>query len=179
MRFESTNVDGVFVLAVEPREDERGLFARTVDAAELEARSLVSSWSQCSTSYNRRAGTLRGLHLQVAPHQETKLVRCTRGAIFDVAADLRASSPTHHRWVGVELTADNRRALYVPKGCAHGFLTLADDSEVLYMIDEPYVGEAARGVRWDDPAFGVAWPTAGLEVTMSERDRTYPDVAAA
>jgi dTDP-4-dehydrorhamnose 3,5-epimerase len=175
--FEQTDVDGALVLLPQAREDERGLFARTVDAEELRSRGLASVWVQCSTSYNRRAGTLRGLHYQAAPHEETKLVRCTRGAIFDVVVDLRPASHTHRRWAGVELSQENRQSLYVPKGCAHGFLTLTDDAEVLYMMDEPYVGEAARGVRWNDPAFGVAWPAEGLELTMSERDHSYPDIA--
>ncbi len=177
MQFEPTDVDGAFLLLPQPRKDERGLFARTVDAAELRVRGLASVWVQCSTSYNRHAGTLRGLHFQARPHEETKLVRCTRGAIFDVVADLRSASQTCHRWAGVELTQENRQSLYVPKGCAHGFLTLTDDAEVLYMMDEPYAGEAARGVRWNDPAIGVTWPTEGLELTMSERDRSYPEIA--
>ena len=176
--FEETDVDGAFVVAPEPREDERGLFARTVDAEELRERGLSSEWVQCSTSFNRRAGTLRGLHFQIAPHEETKLVRCTRGAVFDVVVDLRPASPTRHRWAGAELSADNRLALYSPRGCAHGFLTLTDQAEVLYMMDAPHFAQAARGVRWNDPAFGVVWPVAGLELTMSERDRTYPDVVS-
>ena len=175
MTFEPTAVAGAVVVVPEPVEDERGLFARTVDRDAFAAHGLPTDWVQCSTSYSRNAGTLRGMHLQVRPHEEAKLVRCVRGAVYDVAVDLRPESASFRAWAGVELTAENRRALHVPRGCAHGFLTLTDGSEVLYMMDAPYVPEAARGVRWDDPAFGIDWPAAVAPRLIAERDATYPD----
>jgi dTDP-4-dehydrorhamnose 3,5-epimerase len=177
--FETTVVAGAFLVVPELVEDERGGFARTVDRDAFAACGLPTDWVQCSTSYNRRAGTLRGLHFQAAPHEETKLVRCTRGAIFDVALDLRVGSDTFRAWAGVRLDADNRRSLLVPKGCAHGFITLADDTEILYMMDSPYVPGAARGVRWDDPAFGIEWPAEASSPLLAPRDAGYPDWAGA
>jgi dTDP-4-dehydrorhamnose 3,5-epimerase len=174
MRLVETSLQGVLLVELEHLGDERGYFARTYDAAEM------SPIVQMSTSFNVRAGTLRGLHFQREPHGESKLVRCTRGAIFDVAVDLRPGSPTLHEWFSVELSAGNGRALLIAPGFAHGFQTLADDSEVLYAMDAPYVGEAASGVRWDDPAFAIDWPDpppGGR--TMSERDAAYPDVGGA
>jgi dTDP-4-dehydrorhamnose 3,5-epimerase len=173
MIFEATEIDGVWVIGPERHEDERGFFARIWDAAEFARRGLRLDPVQASISFNRLRGTLRGMHYQEEPHAEAKLVRCTAGAIFDVAVDLRRSSPTFCRWHGVELTAENRLALYVPEGCAHGFLTLADDTEIGYQISVPHVPAAARGVRYDDPAFGILWP--GEVVVINERDRTYPD----
>jgi dTDP-4-dehydrorhamnose 3,5-epimerase len=173
MRFNETRVIGAWVVEPDLQVDERGAFARTWDVDEFAQRGLESSLVQCSISVNTRRGTLRGLHFQVAPHEETKLVRCTRGAIFDVAVDLRRDSPTFTRWSGVELSADNRLALYVPKGCAHGFLTLADDAEVLYQMTAAYAPDAARGVRYDDPSFDIEWPDA--VVVVNARDRSYPD----
>jgi dTDP-4-dehydrorhamnose 3,5-epimerase len=129
---------------------------------------------QCSISFNARKGTLRGLHYQAVPHAETKLVRCTKGAIYDVVVDLRPRSPTFREWTAVELTAEKRNMVYVPEGCAHGFLTLEDESEVFYQMSEFYDAESARGVRWDDPAFQIAWP--GKVEVISERDRTYPNI---
>ena len=164
------------IIEPELHADERGAFARTYCADELRANGLDPRISQCSTSFNRQAGTLRGLHYQRQPHAEVKLVRCTTGAIFDVAVDLRPGSPTYCRWVGIELTAENRRALYVPEGCAHGFLTLVDGSEVFYQISSPYVAEAGTGVRWDDPAFGVQWPST--PIVIAERDAGYPDFSS-
>ena len=155
MIFEPTGIGGVWVIEPERFEDERGFFARTWDTGEFEQRGLNGRLVQCSISHNGHRGTLRGLHYQAAPHEEAKLVRCTAGAIFDVAVDLRPDSPTYTRWFGVELSADNRLALYIPEGCAHGFLTLADDSEVMYQISELWAPDAARGVRWDDPAFRI------------------------
>jgi dTDP-4-dehydrorhamnose 3,5-epimerase len=166
------------VVESERIEDERGFFARTFSTEEFAERGLDVRVDQCSTSFNARVGTLRGLHYQAAPHGEAKLVRCTRGAIYDVAVDLRSGSSSYLRWVGVELSADNGRALFVPEGCAHGFQALVDATEVLYQISTPYVPSAARGVRWDDPAFGVEWPPAPQGGrTMSARDATYPDFA--
>jgi dTDP-4-dehydrorhamnose 3,5-epimerase len=172
--FTETGLPGAWLVEPEPIADERGFFARTFDADAFAERGMRAAFPQCSVSYNARAGTLRGLHFQAAPHAEAKLVRCTAGAIFDVIVDLREGSPTRGRWTGVELSAENRRALYVPEGFAHGFQTLADASEVLYQISAPYVPDAARGVRWDDTAFGITWPPAGARV-MSERDRAYAD----
>jgi dTDP-4-dehydrorhamnose 3,5-epimerase len=174
--FVETPVAGALVVEPQPIEDERGFFARTFSTEEFAVRGLDSRVDQCSTSLNAKAGTVRGLHYQAAPHGETKLVRCTRGAIYDVAVDLRPGSPTYLRWAGVELSAENRLALYVPEGCAHGFQTLVDGAEVLYQISTPHVAGAARGVRWDDPAFGIDWPEAppGGRV-MSVRDAKYPD----
>jgi dTDP-4-dehydrorhamnose 3,5-epimerase len=175
MILRETQIDGVRIVEPERHDDERGFFARTWDASEFAAHGLNGRLVQTSISYNRLRGTLRGLHYQAAPHEEAKLVRCTAGAIFDVAVDLRPSSPTVAQWVGVELSAVNRLALYVPEGCAHGFLTLTDDSEVAYQISEFHAPEAARGVRYDDPAFSIDWPDE--VVIVNERDRTYPDFA--
>jgi dTDP-4-dehydrorhamnose 3,5-epimerase len=175
VRFTETPLPGAWVIELEELGDERGWFARTFDAAEFRARGLNPDVVQCNASFNRRAGTLRGMHYQAEPHGESKLVRCVRGAIFDVAVDLRPDSPTHRDWHGVELSAENRLAFYVPAGLAHGFQTLTDDSEVLYQMGDPYVPEAARGVRFDDPAFEINWPEPDGERTVSERDVGYPD----
>jgi dTDP-4-dehydrorhamnose 3,5-epimerase len=177
MILRETRIGSVWVVEPDKLEDERGFFARTWDPVEFAERGLNPKLAQCSLSYNRAAGTLRGLHYQAAPHEEAKLVRCTAGAIFDVALDLRLGSPTLGEWFGIELTAANRLALYVPEGCAHGFVTLDDDSEVQYQISERYVPEAARGVRWDDRAFGISWPRN--VVVINERDRSYPDFGMA
>ena len=142
----------------EPHVDERGFFARTFSAEEFARLGLNPMVAQCSISFNERRGTLRGLHLQAPPHTEAKLVRCTQGRMFDVAVDLRTASSTYLRWTATELSAENRRSLYVPEGCAHGFLTLADATEVSYQISRGYVAEAGSGYRWDDPAFGIDWP---------------------
>jgi dTDP-4-dehydrorhamnose 3,5-epimerase len=174
VRFVPTKLEGAFVVEPERHEDERGFFARTWSADDFAERGLVGGLSQCSISRNSKAGTLRGMHFQTAPHEEAKLVRCTAGAILDVIVDLRPESPTHAEWVGVELTAENGTALYIPKGCAHGFQTLVDGAEVFYMISDPYVPAAASGVRWDDPAFGIDWPPAHARV-INERDRSWPD----
>jgi dTDP-4-dehydrorhamnose 3,5-epimerase len=171
--FIPTALSGALVIEPEPASDSRGLFARTWCRRELAAQGLDTELAQCSTSFNKRKGTLRGMHYQAAPFAETKIVRCTRGAIHDVIIDLRPDSPTYTRHVAVVLTAEDRKALYVPKGFAHGFQTLEDDTEVFYQISEFYSPEHSRGVRWDDPAFGIAWPQD--ERTMSERDRRYPD----
>lgn len=173
MKFVGTRVEGAFVLEIEPRRDERGYFARTFDRAEFRRRGLAASFAECSVSFNERRGTLRGLHYQVRPHQEAKLVRCTRGRIHDVILDLRPGSPTRGRWHSVELGADTGRILYVPKGVAHGFLTLEARSEVYYEISAAHHPECARGVRWNDPRFAIRWPFR--PAVISERDRTYPD----
>lgn len=167
---------GLYVIELEQLDDERGWFARTFDGEAFEQAGLDPTNVQCSASYSARAGTLRGLHFQRAPHEEDKLVRCTRGAIFDAVVDLRPDSDTYCDWFGIELTPSNGRQLYVPKGLAHGFQTLADDTEVHYSMSTPYVPGAGDGVRFDDPAFGIDWPQppdGGLIV--SDRDREYPD----
>jgi dTDP-4-dehydrorhamnose 3,5-epimerase len=177
VKLSRTRLAGVLEVDVEPLEDERGFFARTFDAAQFAEAGLEAAVIQCNVSYNRRRDTLRGLHYQADPHGEAKLVRCIAGAIWDVAVDIRPDSPTFRQWHGVELSAANRRALYIGPGLAHGFQTLADDSEVEYQMGTAYVPEAARGVRWDDPAFAIDWPPAAGERIMSDRDRTYPDFA--
>ncbi len=178
MRFEETPLPGAWVIDVDALSDERGWFARTFDQAEFAARGLCAEVVQANASFNARRDTLRGLHYQAEPHGESKLVRCVRGAVFDVAVDLRPESPTHCGWHAVELSADNRRMFYIPAGLAHGFQTLTDDCELHYLMGRRYVPEAARGVRWDDRAFAVAWPESAGERTMSERDRGYPDYAS-
>jgi dTDP-4-dehydrorhamnose 3,5-epimerase len=173
MIFRETRIPDVWVVDPERHVDERGFFARTWDTREFAERGLNGSLVQCSVSFNAVRGTLRGLHYQAPPHEEAKLVRCTAGAIFDVAIDLRPDSPSYRAWFGLELSADNRLALYVPEGCAHGFLTLADEAEVFYQMSEFWVPDAARGARFDDLAFGIEWP--GEIAVVNERDRTYPD----
>ena len=175
MRFTETKVAGAFLIEPEPIADERGFFARTWCREEFADHGLNPELAQANISFNHHKGTLRGLHYQAAPHEEAKLVRCTRGAIWDLALDLRPGSPTYRAWSGAELSDANRAMLYVPEGCAHGFLTLTDDAEVAYQMSAPYAPEAARGVRFDDPAFGISWP--GEVVVVNERDRGYPDVA--
>jgi dTDP-4-dehydrorhamnose 3,5-epimerase len=174
MKFTPLALQGAYVVEIDRHEDERGFFARTWDRDEFAALGLPGEVVQCSVSRNTLAGTLRGLHFQAAPHAETKLVRCTRGTIYDVIVDLRVDSPTHTHWVAVELDAGRANALFVPRGFAHGFQTLRDDSEVFYMMSTPYVAEASTGVRWDDPAFGIDWPPAVSRV-MSPRDAAWPD----
>ena len=176
MIFTPAPLAGAFVIEPERKADERGFFARTFSAGEFREHGLCAEFVQCSVSFNAKAGTLRGMHYQAAPHAETKLVRVTQGAIFDVIVDLRPQSKTFKRWFGAELSADNRRALYIPEGFAHGFQTLSDGAEVFYQISPAYVPDAARGVRWDDPAFGIDWPKAARRI-LSERDRSYPDFA--
>lgn len=175
MLFRETPIAGAWVVEVEPLPDERGMFARTFDATAFAERGLSTDFVQASTSFNRHAGTLRGMHYQADPHAESKLVRCTAGAVYDVLLDLRPDSAGYRRWHGVELSSEARNAVYVPRGVAHGFQTLVDAAEVLYMIDTPYEPEAARGVRWDDPAFAIEWPEAPGGRVISERDRGYPD----
>ena len=173
MQFLDTAIAGTYIVEPELRADERGFFARTWSRDEFVAAGLVAEFTQCSVSFNVRRGTLRGMHYQRAPHEETKLVRCTTGRMYDVALDLRPESATCGRWVAAELSSDNHRALYIPRGCAHGFLTLEDDTEVLYQIAGDYVPASAAGVRWNDPAFGIEWPEP--VTVIAERDRCYPD----
>lgn len=175
MRFVEAPLHGAHVVELDLLGDERGWFARTYDEALFVQRGLEPVGVQCNSSFNAARGTLRGLHFQRAPHAEPKLVRCVRGAIWDVGVDLRRDSPTYRRWHAVELTADNRRGFYLPAGLAHGFQTLTDDCEVHYLMGHVYVPEAAAGVRWDDPAFAIEWPAPHGERTISARDRSYPD----
>ena len=172
MKFEPTGIEGAFVVHVEARDDERGFFARAYCADEFRANGIELPIAQCSISFNRIAGTLRGLHYQAKPHEETKLVRCTRGAIFDVVLDVRRGSTTYLQWRSIELSGDNRRMLVVPPGCAHGFQSLVDACEVFYQISVPYQPESARGLRWDDPAFAIPWPIK--TPLLSQADRSHP-----
>jgi dTDP-4-dehydrorhamnose 3,5-epimerase len=173
MKFHQTRLAGVFEVSLDLKPDERGFFARTWCQEELENQRLVARLAQCSISFNLRKGTLRGMHYQASPHEETKLVRCTQGSIYDVVVDLRSDSATFRQWAGVVLSAANRNMMYVPEGCGHGFLTLEDETEVSYHISEFYHPELSRGVRWDDPAFQIVWP--GTVEVLSDRDRSYPD----
>ena len=172
MIFTQTALPGAFIVDLELRSDDRGFFARSYCSDEFAAQGLTAPLRQCSVSYNVRKGTLRGLHYQAAPHEEHKLVRCTAGAVFDVIVDIRPHSRHYNRWFGIELTAQNHRALYVPAGFAHGFITLSDDAEVYYMISVPYSPEHAQGFRWSDPAFGIQWPLS--PGVISPRDAAYP-----
>lgn len=172
MKFEPLPLAGAWLLSPEPAIDARGFFARSFCVREFRQQQLVADFPQHSISFNRLGGTLRGLHYQAAPHAETKVVRCTRGAIYDVIVDLRAHSPTHGCWHGVELSAVNAVSLYIPAGFAHGFITLKDDSEVFYMIDREHVPGHGRAVRWDDPELAIRWPLS--PTLMSENDRQAP-----
>jgi len=173
MRFEATDLRDAFLVHLEPQRDARGSFARTFCADSFRAHGLVSDFPQHSVSQSFEAGTLRGMHFQIEPYGETKLVRCLRGAIFDVIIDLRRDSSTFCHWQGFELSADNARQLYVPRGFAHGFITLSADALVNYLISQIYVPEAAAGVRYDDPAFGVQWPV--VPTVIADKDRNWPD----
>lgn len=173
MIFEETRLPGAHVIRMEKRGDERGFFARAWCRREFEEAGLSTELAQANVSRSRTKGTLRGMHYQVPPAAETKLVRCTRGAIHDVILDLRPESPTMGEWIGVELTAENHTMLYVPEGFAHGFLTLSDDAEVFYQVSAFYAPEHERGVRWDDPRFGIEWPAE--PTVLSDKDRSWPD----
>jgi dTDP-4-dehydrorhamnose 3,5-epimerase len=173
MIFTQTPLAGAFIITPDLIEDERGFFARTFCRREFEANGLNPNLVQCNISFNKQKGTLRGMHYQVAPHAEVKLVRCTAGAIYDVIIDLRAESPTFRQWISVELTAENHHQLYVPEGFAHGYETLTDNTEVAYQVSEFYSPESERGIRWDDPAFVVSWPLPVAAV--SSKDATHPN----
>jgi dTDP-4-dehydrorhamnose 3,5-epimerase len=176
MQFTKTDLEGAWLIEPAPMRDARGWFARTFCEQEFAANGLETRFVQHSTSQNERKGTLRGMHFQRPPHAEVKLVRCLKGAVLDVVVDLNPGSATYRQWRGFELSADNRRQLYIPRGFAHGFQTLQDDSEVGYLISEFYTPEASAGVRWNDPAFGVVWP---LPISViSEKDRAWPDFQA-
>lgn len=170
--FKETKLKGAFVIEPERIEDERGFFARTFCRREFEAQGLDPNLAQCSVSFNKRKGTLRGMHYQVSPYQETKLIRCTRGAIYDVILDLRPNSPTFKQWASVELTGENGRMVYIPEGVAHGFQTLEPDTEVFYQMSESYNSESSRGVRWNDSSIVIEWPIA--QPIMSARDQALP-----
>jgi dTDP-4-dehydrorhamnose 3,5-epimerase len=172
MIFTETKLKGAFIIEPEKQEDERGFFARTWCGKEFENHGLNSGLVQCNISFNKKKGTLRGMHYQVEPHQEAKLVRCTRGSVYDMIIDLRSDSYTFKQWMAVELTGENRRMLYIPEGFAHGFQTLEDNSEIFYQMSEFYHPECARGVRWDDPTFRIKLPLA--QVIVSAKDRSYP-----
>jgi dTDP-4-dehydrorhamnose 3,5-epimerase len=174
MKFVATPVDGAYLVEPTPRVDDRGFFGRVWCTDEFAAQGLNASFVQCNDSLSRRRGTLRGLHYQVAPFSEVKLIRCVHGAIFDVLVDLRPQSPTYLRWYGAQLTGENRTMMYVPEGCAHGYLTLEDDTEVIYPVTCAYRPDAERGVRWNDPAFGIVWPEVG-PLTLSPKDEGWPD----
>ena len=173
MVFRETKLKGAFIIEPDRMEDERGFFARTFCVEEFKAHGLNLRFVQCSISFNKKKGTLRGMHYQVAPYNEVKLVRCTMGAIYDVIIDLRPGSSTFKQWIAVELTAENRKMLYIPEGFAHGFQILEDNTEVFYQMSEFYHPKRARGIRWNAPAFGITWPLS--DPIMSEKDRGSPD----
>ncbi len=177
MRFIQTKLKNAYVIEPEKFADERGFFARSWCEKEFREQGLNANLVQCNISFNNKRGTIRGMHLQIPPFAEAKLVRCTQGAIYDVIVDLRPDSATYQKWIGVELTAENRRALYVPEGFAHGFQTLADNTEVFYQMSEFYAPECARGFRWNDPTFNINWPEQVSIISL--KDREYEDYKAA
>lgn len=172
--FEPTSLDGAWLVDLERLEDERGFFARAWCQQEFETRGLVADVVQANVAYSGRKGTIRGMHYQIAPFEESKIVRCIRGAIWDVIIDMRPDSDTYRQWFGVELSAENRRQLYIPKGFAHGYQTLADDCEVFYLVSEFYSRDAERGIRWNDPHFAIAWPVLD-SIDVSAKDQSWPD----
>lgn len=174
MIFHETRIRGAYVIEIEKRGDDRGFFARGFCRKEMEGHGLNPDVSQANIAFSHSRGTLRGLHYQVFPHEETKLVRCTAGAIFDVIVDLRSASPSYRQWLGVELTAEKHSMLYVPEGCAHGYLTLADNTEIFYLVSQFYSPGAEWGVRWNDPTFGIDWP-AMERLVISDKDRNWKD----
>jgi len=175
MQFTETKIAGVLIVTPDVFSDDRGDFVPAWLPDAFVARGLDARIAQGSLALTRRRGTIRGMHFQAAPFEETKIIRAVRGAVFDVAVDLRPGSPTFHQWVGAELTAENRLAVHIPPGCAHGYQTLADDSEVFYFVSAPYSPPHQRGVRWNDPAFGIDWPL-GEPTSIHPRDASYPDV---
>jgi dTDP-4-dehydrorhamnose 3,5-epimerase len=177
LKFIETPLPGLYVVEIEPLKDDRGFFARGFCARDFQAHGLVPTLAQCNISFNEKAGTLRGLHFQALPHEEAKLVRCTQGAIYDVAIDIRPNSGTYLKWYAAELTSENRRMMFIPHGFAHGFQTLVDKSEVFYLMSEFYYPKSARGLRWNDPTLGISWPIANQ--IISDKDRTYPLIDSA
>jgi dTDP-4-dehydrorhamnose 3,5-epimerase len=174
MKFNETKLRGIYVIEPQRFEDERGFVAPSFSAKEFAARGLATVFVENNISYSKHRGTLRGIHFQAAPHGQDKLVRCTRGAVFDVAVDLRPHSPTFKQWIGVELSGENRTMLYVPGDCGHGFQTLLNDTEVFYLVSQVYVPESSQGYRWNDPAFQIEWPDVPERV-LNERDKKYAD----
>jgi dTDP-4-dehydrorhamnose 3,5-epimerase len=172
--FEETKLSGAFIISVEKREDERGFFGRAWCLRELEEHGIFKNFVQANVSFNHQKGTLRGLHYQIDPYQEVKFMRCTRGAMYDVIVDLRPQSPTYKQWIGVELTADNYKMLYVPEGFAHGYQTLEDNTEVFYPTTQFYSPVAERGLRWNDPTFAISWPIPDKPI-ISEKDNSWAD----
>lgn len=174
MDFSPVEVEGAFIVELSPFSDDRGFFARAYCEKEFMDHGINVHMVQANMSYNRQRGILRGLHWQVSPHEEAKFVRCIKGSIFDVVVDVRPKSPTYKQWSGVELTSANRKALFIPGGCAHGYQVLDDDTEILYQVSAPYVQAAERGARWNDPAFGIEWPiTEGM--ILSSKDKGWDD----
>ena len=174
MKFQETKVKGAFVIEPEPFEDDRGYFNRAFCAREFEQAGLLTNIVQANMAGSRDKGTLRGMHYQVSPYEETKIFRCIKGAVFDVVLDVRPDSPSYGEWYGVELTPENRKMLYVPGGCAHGYLTLKDNTEVYYLVSEYYQPDAERGIRWNDPRFNIEWPLTE-NLTLSDKDKAWPD----
>jgi dTDP-4-dehydrorhamnose 3,5-epimerase len=174
MIFNKTKLDGAYIVEMEPIGDNRGFFARAWCTKEFESFGLIAQFVQANLTYSPERGTVRGLHYQIAPHQEVKLVRCTRGATYDVIVDLRPESPTYKEWLAIELTADNHKMIYIPAGFAHGYQILMDDTEVFYQVGQFYAPQYERGARWNDPAFGIEWPIAS-PLILSEKDRNWPD----
>jgi dTDP-4-dehydrorhamnose 3,5-epimerase len=173
MIFTETKLKGAYIIDVKRLEDERGFFGRSYCKREMDEYGLNTNMVQANVSYNKKKGTLRGMHMQVSPYEETKLVRCTRGAIYDVIIDMREDSDTYKQWIGVELTADSYRMLFVPEGFAHGFITLEDNTDVTYNVTQYYTPGSERGIRWNDPAFNIEWPME--PVTISDKDQAHPD----
>jgi dTDP-4-dehydrorhamnose 3,5-epimerase len=173
MKFSGTKIKGAFLIELECRQDDRGFFARSWCATEYDAHGLNSKLAQINVAFNSKKATLRGMHYQPPPHQEAKTVRCTRGSVFDVVVDLRSDSATHRQWEAFELTAANYRMLYIPEGCAHGYQTLQNESEIEYLTTAPYAPHSARGVRFDDVAFSINWPLP--PILISDADRSWPD----
>ena len=172
MIFTETKLDGAYIIESEKFIDERGFFARTWDIHEFIKNGINSTFVQCSVSFNNKKGTLRGMHYQIYPYEESKLIRCTKGKIFDVIVDLRKNSKTFKKWIGIELSQDNHKMIYVPEGFAHGFQTLEDNSEVFYQISKEYNSKSARGIRWDSPKISISWP---LKVSViSQKDKNLP-----
>ena len=174
MKYTETKILGAFIIEPEKMEDERGYFIRGWCKSQFDARGLASNFVQFNISSSKKAGTMRGLHYQIPPHQETKLIRCTKGALYDVIIDLRMKSPTYMQWLGVELRADTYKMLYIPEGLAHGFLTLEDNTEVFYPASQIYYPLSERGIRWNDPNFDIKWPKTDVRI-LSEKDKNWPD----
>jgi dTDP-4-dehydrorhamnose 3,5-epimerase len=175
LKFLETTIAGLYIVEIEPLTDDRGFFARSFCARDFQALGLETTVAQCNISFNKKAGTLRGLHFQAFPHEEAKLIRCTRGSVYDVAIDIRPNSRTYLKWFAAELNSENRRMMFIPRGFAHGFQTLVDESEVFYLMSEFYHPESGRGLCWDDPVLGITWPLT--DPIISDKDRSYSPVS--